>query len=272
MVYAPSQTAPKRVIGALAATLAVVAFVAVTHDQASGSKTASTPTSLAASTDLKWHNFDNQYPEFVSAATTELGSVPWACTMKQYSLCGHCGSPQDNSDCWSKCAKSHAGELRQICGFGATTELAACDKSFCYSTCPKYSCCANGGKCPGCGSAEARQCFNRCNGCPRAATATELSLWRSVLTYRYNEGVFGLFHGDGSMYCRDCTGFGFYGSCYKYGDAREQSIKTCAQRGYTESCDVGVAGAKCRPGEEKEKPNWGLCPEGLLNGCIPRGK
>merc|ERR1711871_99651 len=57
-----------------------------------------------------------------------------------------------------------------------TTEDAACDKSFCYSTCPKYSCCANGGKCPGCGSPEARQCFNRCNGCPRAATsaATEL--------------------------------------------------------------------------------------------------
>merc|ERR1711871_458156 len=54
-----------------------------------------------------------------------------------------------------------------------TTENAACDKSFCYSTCPKYSCCANGGKCPGCGSAEARQCFSRCNGCPRAAT-TEL--------------------------------------------------------------------------------------------------
>ena len=111
MVYAPSQAAPKRVIGALAAALAVVAFVAVTHDQASGSKTASTPTSLAASE---------------NAATV----IP-------------------------------------------TTKTAACDKSFCYSTCPKYSCCANGGKCPGCGSAEARQCFSRCNGCPRAAT-TEL--------------------------------------------------------------------------------------------------
>merc|ERR1719326_2358789 len=174
MVYAPSQTAPKRVIGALAAALAVVAFVAVMHNQASGSKTASTPTSLAASENAatvipttKTAACDKSFcystcPKYsccanggkcpgcgsaearqcfnrcngcpraattteldsaaVSAATV-LGSVPWACTMKQYSLCGHCGSPQNNGDCWFKCAKSHRGELRKICGFGATTEL-----------------------------------------------------------------------------------------------------------------------------------------------------
>merc|ERR1711871_703712 len=152
------------------AFLGLGAFVAL-----SGSDNAALDSTSAASTSLP------------AADPTELLDLfptgKAECAQKQQSLCGYCGTGWPS--CWSKCQHKRRHELHKVCSGAAaatelgaaatpTTEDAACDKSFCYSTCPKYSCCANGGKCPGCGSAEARQCFNRCNGCPRAATTTEL--------------------------------------------------------------------------------------------------
>ena len=40
--------------------------------------------------------------------------VPWACTMLQKKLCGHCAK-DGGSSCWIACVRKHAKELRKVC-------------------------------------------------------------------------------------------------------------------------------------------------------------
>merc|ERR1712196_446707 len=73
----------------------------------------------------------------------------------------------------------------------------------------------------------------------------ETELYRygySVFNYRYHEGIHGLNHGDGSMYCIDCTGYGPGRTCGDYVYVKASDQYTCAQQGYTESCDGGGIG------------------------------